>query len=273
MKIAFTTLACPDWSFDKILDEAQRLGYQGIEIRGLGDEIRADRMTVFSAENAPATINIMKEKGLKIAGFGSSVKFHDDAEYAASIEEGKLAVDVCERMGIPGLRVFGDRVASAGGGARAHVLEQICKGLRTICEYARGKGIGIWLETHGDFHTLENITPIIEGAKDLPEFGILWDVGNSDTSYGGDWREFYAVIKPYVRHVHIKDQTRTGDTITYCLPGEGEVPLADIIKTLRRDGYDGWYSFEWEKKWHPEIAAPETVLPGYIEYMKKLLST
>ena len=283
MKIAFTTLACPDWNFAKILDEAQRLGYQGIEIRGLDNEMRADRMPMFSAENAAATKGILKEKGIKIAGFGSSVKFHNDAEYAASIQEGRLAVDVCERMDIPGLRVFGDNLpavagagvgngdGSGGDGSRARVLKQICTGLRTLCEYARGKGIGIWLEIHGDFNTLDNILPIVDGVKDLPEFGILWDIGNSDASYGGNWREFYAGIKPYVRHVHIKDHTRTGNVFTYCQPGEGETPLADIIKTLRREGYDGWYSFEWEKKWHPEIAGPEVVLPGYIEFMKKLL--
>ena len=287
MKIAFTTLACPDWSFDKILDEAQKLGYQGIEIRGLDNEMRADRMPVFFAENAETTKKIFQSKGLLIAGFGSSVMFHNDAAYADAIEEGKLAVDVCERMGIPGLRVFGDKIppggpggsggeggdsdGGSGGGARAHVIAQISEGIRTLCGYARGKGIGILLETHGDFNTLENIVPIIDNVKDCPEFGVLWDVGNSDTAYGANWREFYAAIKPLTRHVHIKDCTRSGDVLTYCQPGEGVIPLVDIVKTLQRDGYDGWYSFEWEKKWHPEIDPPETVLPGYIAYMKKLL--
>ena len=35
MKLSFTTLGCPDWSFAKILEEAQRIGYEGVEIRGI----------------------------------------------------------------------------------------------------------------------------------------------------------------------------------------------------------------------------------------------
>ena len=276
MKISFTTLACPDWSFDKILDEAEKLGYQGIEIRGIADEMRADRIPEFAESNAEATKKIFAEKGLTIAGFGSSVLFHDEEKYAEAIEEGKLAVDVCVRMGIPGLRVFGDSMAGAeAAGERDAVLTRICGGLRTLCEYARGKGVDIWQEVHGDFINIENITPIIDGVKDCPEFGILWDIGNSDESYGENWRDFYAVIKPFVRHVHVKDHKKESDdsdVLTYCIPGEGQIPIADIVKTLRQDGFDGWYSFEWEKKWHPEIAAPEAVLPGYIEYMKKLLA-
>jgi sugar phosphate isomerase/epimerase len=270
MKISFTTLACPAWSFEKILGEAARLGYQGIEIRGIGDEMRADRMPVFSEDNAEKTKKLFAEKGLAIAGFGSSVKFHDDAEYENALEEGRLAIDVCERMGIPGLRVFGDSIENEN--VRAHTLTQISKGLRILCEYARGKNVDILQEVHGDFNTLENIMPIIEAVKDCPEFGILWDIGNSDSSYGDGWREFYAGIKPLVRHVHIKDHKRAGGQYIICPPGEGDVPIADITDTLRRDGFNGWYSFEWEKKWHPEIAGPETVLPGYIAYMKQLLA-
>ncbi|MCL2058817.1 MAG: sugar phosphate isomerase/epimerase [Oscillospiraceae bacterium] len=272
MKIAFTTLACPDWSFAKILDEAERLGYQGVEIRGVNNEMRADLIPEFSEGGADATKALFKAKGLEIAGFGSSVKFHDEAGYADALVEGRLAVDVCVRMGIQGLRVFGDSVAGGdSAAARASILERVCGGLRELCAYARGKGVDILLEVHGDFNKIENIGPIIEGAKSCPEFGILWDIGNSDTSYGDGWRDFYAVIKPLVRHVHVKDHIRAGGAGAYCLPGQGDIPIADIVATLVGDGYDGWYSFEWEKKWHPELAPPETVLPGYIEYMKKLL--
>jgi len=269
MKIAFTTLACPDWDFGKILEEAGRMGYPGIEIRGLDGEMRADRMPAFSAENAEATGKLFKEKALAIAGFGSSVSFHDASNFDEAVREGILAIDVCERMGIPGLRVFGDRIENAD--ARAGVQDRVRRGIRQICEYARGKGIGVWLEIHGDFNTLENVMPVAEGLADCPEFGILWDIGNSDISYGANWREFYAGIKPFIRHTHIKDYKRSGDSIVYCAPGDGVIPIADIVAALRKDGYDGWYSFEWEKKWHPELAEPEEVLPGYLAYMKKLL--
>ena len=269
MKIAFTTLACPDWNFEKIVGEAGRLGYRGIEIRGLDGEMRADRMPVFSVENAADTRRLLAEKGLVIAGFGSSATFHDAAKFNDSVVEGKAAVDVCVRMGIPGVRIFGDRIENAD--ARGAAQERIRSGIRALCEYARGKNVDVWIEVHGDFNTLENLMPIAENLGDCHEFGILWDIGNSDISFGDGWREFYAAIKPYIRHTHIKDHKRSGGKYIGCPPGEGDVPVADIVCALRDDGYDGWYSFEWEKKWQPELAEPEVVLPGYIAYMKKLL--
>ena len=37
MKLAFSTLACPEWSWKDIYPMAHDLGYAGIEIRGLGE--------------------------------------------------------------------------------------------------------------------------------------------------------------------------------------------------------------------------------------------
>jgi sugar phosphate isomerase/epimerase len=55
------------------------------------------------------------------------------------------------------------------------------------------------------------------------------------------------------------------------LTGRGEVPVKGQIEALARIGYTGFYSFEWEKRWHPEIAEPEvafadfaTVASGYL---------
>lgn len=36
-----------------------------------------------------------------------------------------------------------------------------------------------------------------------------------------------------------------------CLIGEGVIPIKEIVKTLESDGYSGYMSLEWEKKWHP----------------------
>jgi hypothetical protein len=33
--------------------------------------------------------------------------------------------------------------------------------------------------------------------------------------------------------------------------------------------YDGFVSFEWEKKWHPEIAGAEIALPHFTRWFRK----
>ena len=39
MKIAFSTVGCPEWSWNDIYIMAKDLGYNGIELRGLENEM------------------------------------------------------------------------------------------------------------------------------------------------------------------------------------------------------------------------------------------
>ena len=57
-----------------------------------------------------------------------------------------------------------------------------------------------------------------------------------------------------------------------CLPGEGDVPLGSILEALSSTGYDGWLTFEWEKRWHPEIEEPEVAIPAFARFMRGLFA-
>ena len=41
---------------------------------------------------------------------------------------------------------------------------------------------------------------------------------------------------------------------------------------LAKGGYRGYYGFEWEKAWHPEIEEPEVAFPHYAEFMRRALA-
>ncbi|MDR1637340.1 MAG: hypothetical protein LBR93_08375, partial [Treponema sp.] len=101
MKLSFTTLGCPDWSFARILEEAQKMGYSGIEIRGLEDKMLAEEIVQFFPENREATLAALKAHNLEMVGFGSSVRFDDVEKFDSMAAEGKRAIDVCQFMGIP----------------------------------------------------------------------------------------------------------------------------------------------------------------------------
>jgi hypothetical protein len=45
-------------------------------------------------------------------------------------------------------------------------------------------------------------------------------------------------------------------------------PLKDAAELLARDGYDGRYTLEWEKAWHPYIDEPEEVFPSFVATMR-----
>ncbi len=81
--------------------------------------------------------------------------------------------------------------------------------------------------------------------------------------------EAYNKLKKYIRHTHIKDANLVQGKLAYTLLGQGDVPVFKAIDTLAKSGYKGYYSFEWEKMWHPEIAEPEIALAHYPKAMKK----
>jgi hypothetical protein len=46
--ISFSTLGCPAWTWKQILDQADRLGYAAIELRGVGSEMDLTKLAEFS---------------------------------------------------------------------------------------------------------------------------------------------------------------------------------------------------------------------------------
>jgi sugar phosphate isomerase/epimerase len=79
----------------------------------------------------------------------------------------------------------------------------------------------------------------------------------------------HKALKRYIRHVHLKDMTTMDGKQRYVLLGRGDAPVFDAIGLLDKSGYAGYYSFEWEKLWHPEIEEPEVALADYAQVMKR----
>jgi len=265
MKLAFTTLGCPGWSFAKILDEAEKMGFSGIEIRGIEDKMLAEEMTPFFAENKAVTLAALKDHNLEIIGFGSSVQFDDAGKFESAVAEGKRAIDVCSFMGIPAIRIFGNKILP--GETETGMIARVTRGAGILAVYGEDKGVRVVLETHGDFNTLERIGAIFDKVNNN-NFRLLWDVGNTDVIYGDNFMEFYRPMKDLISHTHFKDYKR--ETHKHCRIGEGQVPIKAIARQLVADGYNGYFTLEWEKKWHPELPEAEIAFPEFIQIMNSI---
>lgn len=266
MKRSFTTLGCPDWSFERVLSQAAAMGYEGIEIRGVDGEMFADKIAQFKPGVQRDTLRALAKAGLMMCGFGTSVNFHDAAKTDDMLAQGKAAIDVCHAMGIPAIRVFGDKIGDAD---EQTIIGQVISGIQALCDYAQGSAVQVLLEVHGDFNTLERVQAVARGVA-RPNAGILWDIEHSDKVYGDDFMAFYGPLKPYIKHVHVKDHQRAGGAFILCRLGQGDIPILQIVRQMIQDGYDGWFSLEWEKKWHPELPEPEIAYPEYIELMNQV---
>lgn len=265
MKIAFQTLACPDWSWEKTVEEASRLGYDGIELRGVEGQMALAQARPFQPEAIESTIRQLKEKKLEICCLDTSCSFHDETKFDGAIREGKETIDLAVKLGCPYIRVFGDKIPDPS--QREATVARIAAGLAELGGYAEGTGVAVLLETHGDMNNFRIVREIMDRVDSRPEIGVLWDFEHPFMN-GEDPDTTYAELGPWIRHTHVKDARRDGDRKTLTLIGEGEVPVERIVGILQKGGYGGWLSLEYEKKWKPELEEPDVSLPAYISYIK-----
>ncbi len=266
--LAFSTLGCPEWSFEKITDFAVLHGYKGIELRGIKRELDLTKCKEFSKENISATLTIMKQKGLHFVDLGSSATLHfsDAAVRQKNLDEGRRFIDLAQQINCPYIRVFPNIFPKDQD--KNATMDLIAKGLLELGDYAKGSNVIVLTETHGDLVKSDDIRKVMELAEHK-HVGLVWDVANMWTITKESPAEVYKKIKKYIRHTHIKDAKLADGKIQYTLLGQGEVPIFEAIDALSKGGYKGYYSFEWEKLWHPEIAEPEIAFADYAKVMKQ----
>ena len=268
MKLCFSTLGCPDWSFEQVLAHASAMGYQAIEVRGIKDEMQLDKIPAFMPENRTRTQALLDEAGIEIEMLNASMSLHSEDAYERGLDEVKSALAIANDMGIPAVRVFGDaRPADDKAPYDPHIAAQ---NLEKLCDIAQQMGKAqIRMEVHGAANTIEALSPILEKVGDHPNFGLVWDIQHSFRAMGNDIDDFYDLVRPYVKHMHIKDCRKTPDGLKLLPVGEGDIDIMAIVRKMEQSGYHGYYSFEWEKRWVKDLAEPEIAFPAYVEYMQQ----
>jgi glucosamine-6-phosphate deaminase len=268
IRLSFSTLGCPSWGLARALDQAGRMGYDGVELRFLeGDDALWARPEL-TGSGLRETLARLADAGLAVPCVDTRSFFHgpDPAARRAAVEEADRTAGVAARLGARGIRVFGDRVQP--GADLASTRGWIAESLADLRDRLRGTGVEVWLETHGDFATAAATRALLEeaGSEGL---GAVWDPANAFSEFGEEPEAGAAALGPFLRHVHLKDARRPPDgKIPWLpvLPGRGDFPAARVLDGLRAAGVDRWVSFEWEKRWHPEIEEPEVAFPEFLRW-------
>ncbi|HVN81148.1 MAG TPA: sugar phosphate isomerase/epimerase family protein [Terriglobia bacterium] len=271
LPLSFSTLGCPRWDWKTILEQASRSGYSAIEFRGIKGEMDLTRCPEFSLGRVNQSLQDLKALGLRIINLGSSAHLHEKepAARAAQLDEGRRFIDLAHRLSSPYVRVFGDKYVE--GETQEETLDRVVAGLQELGGYAKSAGVTVILESHGDFHDSPTLLKILKGAE-MPSVGLLWDTHHTFVSGKESPATTFSQLGRYVRHTHLKDSKPEGTDVRYVLTGTGTIPLQEIVRVLVQGGYKGYYSFEWEKAWHPEIDEPEVAIPQYAKSMREYLA-
>jgi sugar phosphate isomerase/epimerase len=267
--IAFSTLGCPAWSWKNILDQADRLGYAAVELRGVAGEMDLTKVPELSGSRLDATKKDLSALGIVISDLGASAVMHETGvAREKALDEGRRFIDLAHTMGVKYVRMFGDKIAA--GEPRDAVFARVIDGFQQMAAHAKPAGVTVLMESHGDFTHSKDLAAVLTGvASDA--FALLWDAHHTYVDGHEPPADTFAALSRWVRHTHLKDSTPAGAERRYVLTGTGDVPVKSQVQTLAAAGYKGFYCFEWEKKWHPEIEEPEVAFPHYGRRMAEYL--
>ena len=264
--LAFSTLACPEWSPLEVVARAAEMGFGGIEWRGGPDGhagphlAPADRRAIRAA---------MDERGLVSVSVTTytDMVHPDGAVRAASVNELVEHAQVAVALGAPYLRAF---LGGRGDDAPlSDLLDRAAEGLLAAEAAIGASGIGIAIEPHDDFLASPVIAPFLERIGG-PGIGVIWDAGNT-WSIGERPEVGLDMLRPWLRYIQLKDGTGRQPDWQLTRFGSGDVPLAGAVAWLAASGMSVPLSLEWERAWHPELPAAAVALPEGLAYLRPMV--
>lgn len=271
MKLAFSTLACPNYTWQEICAMAKDTGFDGVEIRGLGRDLFAFDLAL-GTETTQAlqkTLLPLRELGLSVPCVSShcALKFADkEAENHASLLE---YIRLSGNIGAQYIRILGDRHPWQEGEVDD---ELVARQLTKLVPAANAANITLLVETNGVYSDTARLARLL-GSVASDNVAALWDVHHT-CRFGGETPEDTVQhLGTYIKYVHIKDSILAPDkTIIYRLMGEGDLPIDEAMKALASINYDGYISLEWVKKWSEDLEDAGIVIPHFAHYMSRYVS-
>jgi len=270
--LSFSTLGCPDWDFKQVVDFASTHDYQGIELRGIKRQLDFLQCEEFKTpENRKATVQMMKDKGLKFVDLGSSANLHfpEGPERTKNLDEARRFIDLAQEIECPFIRVFPNDFLKES--EKNATMDLMAKGLLALAQYAEGSNVSVLIESHGDLVHTDDLEKVLKAAEHK-HAGMVWDIVNMWSVTKEPVGQVFERLRKYIRHIHIKDAKVSGSNVQYVFLGRGDGPIFEAIDLLAKSNYQGYFSFEWEKMWHPELPSSELALADYSQVMRKHLA-
>ena len=270
MKIAFSTLGCPDFSWSDIYSVAKDFGFDGIEIRGIGKDISAVKARPFTDGQIDRTIATLERLGLEIPCLtsGCCLKFADKLEEtkAELSEYIKLAV----KLGTPYIRVLADLEPDPRGEIDD---EYMARAIKEVAAEAKDTGVTLLIETNGVYSDTKRLRALLDKVN-CREVAALWDIHHPYRFAHETPETTIENLGSYIKYVHVKDSIMEKGqdgkkTIKYRMMGFGDMPIPGMLHALREIGYEGYISLEWVKRWAPEIDDCGIVFPQFANYMRE----
>jgi sugar phosphate isomerase/epimerase len=264
MKIAFSTVGCPDLSLERVVQAAARWGYQGVDLRVSPTGVAATPVASDPMGKDPAAVHdLFEDAGVDLVGIATGVRF-DEAVWPpvmghllsnaeVGVAETKAAVTLAAGAGGFFVRVFGHQLP--GGEPRAWGLRRVAERLALAAQTARNTSVRVLIENSGSFSRAEELAEL-HGLVSSPFLSMSYNIIPAVMAGECPMTAVEAVIDG-LKVVKIADIGEDGRPMPL---GTGRLPVEKFVRRLGEIGYQGWIVYEYPRLWRPELGETAGVL-------------
>ncbi len=179
---------------------------------------------------------------------GGFAKLHGHT-YEESIVEGIRLIHLAEAVRAPVVTVVSGPIA---GHIHKHARRLLVDGLNELLPVAHRCGVRLALQPMlpifnewSFLHTLDSAMSVIHDFRSS-HLGLAF--GTYHLGREKNLLSRIESIAPWIASVQLSDWVETTSDSDRRLPGEGELPLAEIVSAIEANGYRGWYELEvWSR--------------------------
>ena len=267
MKYSFLTKGWHNNTFDEFCAVAKDLKFKGIELHNIHNRLFTDKDGAFHDYTSAQTLRKLFEMELQIPCIDTICNLADGSKEAENIKEIEDCINIASNLKIPYIRIYASEKEYT-----EEKNQNVANIIAKVLPKAEEKNVCLLLETSGIYADTSKLRAVLESfASDT--LGALWDMYSPYFMCDEQPETTIKNLGAYIKHVHIKDAIKTADGTEFCLMGEGETPISEMMQALRSVNFDGFISLEWDPKWFEELDDMEIIFSQFVNYMKQFSDT
>ena len=186
--------------------------------------------------------DILSTHGLSVSSIGSPIaKIPVEEAFGPHLDRMRHAADVAHRFDARYIRIFSFFIP-AGSDPDSH-RDEVLSRMTELARVAEANDVILLHENEKEIYgdIPRRCLDIVESVGS-PNLKVVWDAANFVQVGVRPLTEGYAMLRPYLEYVQIKDAIlATGEVVA---AGHGDGELVETIRELKRDGFDGFFSLE-----------------------------
>ena len=223
------------------------LGASYIEVRSAWGV----NVSALTPEQVSELKELLDAKGLKVSAVASPIgKVDISLPVEHEVERLRQIISVAKGLDTNYIRIFSFFRGEAQ--TPEEIRDDVITRMQALAAEAESAGVVLLHENEKDIYgdTPQRVLDIMESV-DSPALRVAWDNANFVQVGVRPYTEGYAMLRPYLEYLQVKDAIMaTGEVVP---SGQGDGELDSTIAALKADGYAGFASLEPHLASHHEL--------------------